>query len=276
MPELPEMQALAERLEDLLQGKALKRIDLLQFSALKTFAPDISTLKGREVGPVERRGKYVIFQLGDDRLAFHLSQGGRIDIEQPPKSTRPKGAVARLNFGDVAMLMKEYGTERKAGLWVLPPDDDGPLVGLGPEPYDAAFEELIMQGDDRRRIHTMLRDQRTIAGIGRGFSDEILHRARLSPYDSLAALDEDARRRLIDATRESLDEGLARERKRTGGLPTKIQGRFKIHGHHGEPCPRCGETMHRVSYESYEITYCPACQTGGKILADRRMSKLLK
>jgi formamidopyrimidine-DNA glycosylase len=122
----------------------------------------------------------------------------------------------------------------------------------------------------------MLRDQRTVAGIGRGFTDEILHAARLSPYDNLASLDQDARRRLVEATRASLDEGLTRERKRTGGLPTKMQGRFKVHGQHDRPCPRCGTTMRRVSYESYEVTYCPTCQTGGKILADRRMSRLLR
>jgi formamidopyrimidine-DNA glycosylase len=276
MPELPEMQALAERLDAHLKGKILKRIDVLQFSALKTFEPDIASLKGQELRGTDRRGKYVLFDFDEARLAMHLSQGGRVDLEEPPKSTRPKGAVARLNFGDAAMLLKEYGSERKAGLWVLAPGDDGPLAELGPEPYDEAFERLIMEGDDRRRIHTMLRDQRTVAGIGRGFTDEILHRARLSPYDTLASLDEDARRRLVAATRDSLDEGLARERKRKGGLPTKLEGRFRIHHHHGEPCPRCGDTMRRVSYESYEITYCPTCQTGGKILADRRMSRLLR
>jgi formamidopyrimidine-DNA glycosylase len=276
MPELPEMQALAERIESHFAGKELKRIDLHQFSALKTFEPDVGTLKGQTLRGTGRRGKYVLFEFDDARLAMHLSQGGRVDIEEPPKSTRPKGAVARINFGDSALLLKEYGTERKAGLWVLAPGDPGPLEGLGPEPYDEAYEKLILEGRDKRRIHTMLRDQRTVAGIGRGFSDEILHRARLSPYDNLASLDEDARQRLVAATRESLDEGLARERKRKGGLPTKLEGRFKIHHQHGRPCPRCGETMHRVSYESYEITYCPACQTGGKILADRRMSRLLR
>lgn len=270
------MQALAERLDAALSGNTLKRIDLLQFSALKTFAPDISSLHGRDLERVTRRGKYALFHFGPDRLAMHLSQGGRVDIEEPPKSTRPKGAVARLKFEGSAVLLKEYGTERKAGLWVLGPDDDGPLVDLGPEPYDQGFEKLIMEGEDKRRIHTMLRDQRTIAGIGRGMTDEILHRARLSPYDKLGALDEDARRRLIEGTRECLDEALERERKRKGGLPTKLEGRFTIHHQHGRSCPRCGETMHRVSYESYEITYCPACQTGGKILADRRMSRLLR
>ena len=276
MPELPEMQALAERIESHFAGKDLVRIDLHQFSALKTFEPDIASLKGQTLQGTGRRGKYVLFEFGGARLAMHLSQGGRVDIEEPPKSTRPKGAVARINFGDSALLLKEYGTERKAGLWVLAPGDDGPLEALGPEPYDEAFEELILEGQDRRRIHTMLRDQRTVAGIGRGFTDEILHRARLSPYDNLASLDADARKRLVVATRESLDEGLARERKRKGGLPTKLEGRFKIHHQYGRPCPRCGETMRRVSYESYEITYCPACQTGGKILADRRMSRLLR
>lgn len=276
MPELPEMQALAERLDAALSGNTLKRVDLLQFSALKTFAPEISTLHGRALDGVDRRGKYAIFRFGSDRLAMHLSQGGRVDIEEPPKSTRPKGAVARLRFEGSAVLLKEYGTERKAGLWVLGAGDEGPMADLGPEPYDEAFETLILETQDKRRIHTMLRDQRTIAGIGRGFSDEILHRARLSPYDSLASLDEDARRRLIEATRVCLNEGLARERKRKGGLPTKLEGRFKIHHQHGRPCPRCGDTMRRVSYESYEITYCPTCQTDGKILADRRMSRLLR
>jgi formamidopyrimidine-DNA glycosylase len=276
MPELPEMQALTERLGAHFTGKSLKRIDLHQFSALKTFEPDIASLKGRQLLGTERRGKYVLFNFDDVRLAMHLSQGGRVDVEEPPRSTRPKGAVARLNFGDSAILLKEYGTERKAGLWVLASDDPGPLADLGPEPFEDAFESLILTSEDRRRIHTILRDQRTIAGIGRGFSDEILHRARLSPYDSLASLDEDARRRLIVAARECLDEGLARERKRKGGLPTKLEGRFRIHHAHGQACPRCGDTMRRVSYESYEITYCPTCQTGGKILADRRMSRLLR
>ena len=276
MPELPEMQALAERLEERLRDQALKRLDLHQFSALKTFSPDVSVLKGETLERIDRRGKYVLFHLGENRLAMHLSQGGRVDLEEPPKTTRPKGAVARLNFGDVAMLLKEYGTERKAGLWVLAPGDDGPLEGLGPEPFDDAFEELILGAQDKRRIHTFLRDQKAVAGIGRGFSDEILHRAKLSPYDNLASLDEEARLRLIAATRECLDEGLERERKRKGGLPTKLEGRFKIHHQHGRPCPRCETEMKRVSYESYEITYCPACQTGGKILADRRMSRLLR
>jgi formamidopyrimidine-DNA glycosylase len=115
-----------------------------------------------------------------------------------------------------------------------------------------------------------------VAGIGRGYADDILHRAQLSPYDTLAGLDGDERARLLAATHEVLDQGLVMERKRTGGLPTKIGDHFTVHGRHGTPCPRCGGDLRRVSYESYEVTYCPTCQTGGKVLADRRLSRLVR
>jgi formamidopyrimidine-DNA glycosylase len=208
---------------------------------------------------------------------FHLSQGGRIDFEPTPKATKPRGSVARFVFdGPGAFLLKEFGTERKAKWWVLAPGDTAPLDGLGPEPFDDRFAELVMSGEDKRRLHTMLRDQGTVAGIGRGFSDDILHRARLSPFDSLSSLSDEARKRLLDATHERLEEGLVAERQRTGGLPAKLKGRFEVHGRFGAPCPRCERELRRVSYDSYEITYCSDCQTGGKILADRRMSRLLK
>jgi formamidopyrimidine-DNA glycosylase len=122
----------------------------------------------------------------------------------------------------------------------------------------------------------MLRDQRTVAGVGRGFADDILHRAQLSPYVSLARLDAEGRAALVRCTREVLSEGLQSERRRKGGLPTKLGERFAIHGRAGRPCPRCGEDIRRVSFEDYEIAYCPACQTGGKILADRRMSRIIR
>ena len=277
MPELPEMQALSERLEELYAGGALVRLDLLQFSALKTVSPTPLDLHDRTLGSVGRRAKYLLFEFGDDTLMLHLSQGGRIDVESPAKRTKPKGAVARLTFdsGD-GFLIKEYGTERKASLWVLAAGDTGPLEGLGPEPFSDAFEELVLTSTEKRRVHTLLRDQRFVAGIGRGFSDDILHRAKLSPFDSLASLGADERKDLIAATHEVLEEATGKERERTGGLPAKMGDRFAIHNRHSQPCPRCAETMHRISYESHEITYCPACQTGGKILADRRLSRLLK
>jgi formamidopyrimidine-DNA glycosylase len=172
--------------------------------------------------------------------------------------------------------VREFGTERRAGWWILPSGQDGPLEGLGPEPDEDAFAELVLGGDDTRRVHTILRDQRTVAGIGRGYSDDVLHRARLSPYATLASLAEPERRALLDAVGEVLDEALELERRRTGGLPTKLGDHFTVHNRYGQPCPRCGQDLRRVSYESHEVTYCPACQTGGKVLADRRLSKLLR
>ena len=249
----------------------------LQFSALKTVAPGPETLAGRTLERVTRRGKFAVLEFGGPRLLFHLSQGGRVDIEDPPKTTKPKGAVVRLRFdGRPAVLLKEFGTERKAGWWVIAPGDEGPLAKLGPEPYSAEYEELVLRGGDKRRVHTILRDQRTVAGIGRGYSDDILHRAQISPTATLAGLSDDERKRLLASTRDILDEALVSERARTGGLQTKIGDHFAVHGRYGYPCPRCGGDLRRVSYESHEVAYCPACQTGGKILADRRMSRLVK
>jgi formamidopyrimidine-DNA glycosylase len=174
------------------------------------------------------------------------------------------------------VLIKEFGKERKAGWWVLAPGDDWPLEKLGPEVLSDEFSAWVRETDDARRVHTILRDQRTVAGVGRGYSDDILHRAMLSPYAALAKLGPDERERLLDATRAVLDDALEAERARTGGLPAKLGDHFTVHGKYGEPCPRCGEDLRRVSYESHEVTYCPACQTGGKILADRRLSRLVR
>ncbi len=277
MPELPEVQALAERLDAVLAGAPLERFDLLQFSSLKTVTPRPSELVGTKLERVRRRGKYLVLELGGPRLFVHLSQGGRVDVEDPPKATKPRGAVARLRFaGRPSILVKEFGRERKAGVWAFAEGDDGPLALLGPEPDSEAFELLVAEGDDARRVHTILRDQRTVAGIGRGYSDDVLHRARLSPTAVLAKLSAEQRRALLDAVREVLAEALEVERRRTGGLPTKLGDHFTVHGRYGTPCPRCGADLRRISYGSHEITYCPACQTGGKVLADRRLSRLVR
>ena len=277
MPELPEVQALAERLDAALAGAPLERFDLLQFSSLKTVTPRPTELLGRMLSRVGRRGKYLVLELGGPRLLVHLSQGGRVDLEDPPKATKPRGAVARLRLeGRASILVKEFGRERKAGVWALAEGDDGPLAVLGPEPDSRAFERLVVEGDDARRVHTLLRDQRTVAGIGRGYSDDVLHHARLSPTAVLAKLTAGQRRALLDAVREVLADALEAERRRTGGLPTKLGDHFTVHGRHGTPCPRCGADLRRISYGSHEITYCPACQTGGKVLADRRFSRLVR
>ena len=277
MPELPEVQALAERLDAALRGSTFVGAEPLQFSSLKTVAPRASELTGRTVRGVGRRGKYVVLELGGPRILVHLSQGGRVDVEDPPKTTKSRGAVVRFRFDrPPSILVKEFGRERKAGWWVLAESDNGPLTALGPEPGSAEFERFLLESGDARRVHTILRDQRTVAGIGRGYADDILHLARLSPHASLARLDAERRRALVHAVRDVLAEALELERRRTGGLPTKTGDHFTVHGRYGTPCPSCGGDLRRVSYESHEVTYCPACQTGGKVLADRRLSRLIR
>lgn len=285
---MPEMQALSERLDALLAGNVLRRADMLSFSSLKTYDPPPDALKGHTLVSVGRRAKYLVWAFDDGtRLVLHLSQAGRLDIEEPPKKTKPRGSVARFVFGQgtggldgegVGILVREYGTQRKASWWVLAPGDEGPLDRLGPEVGSEAFAELIRTSDSRRHLTTDLRDQRVVAGIGRGWGDDILHRARLSPFASLRSLSPEQREALITATTDVMAEALELERGRKGGLSeSKLGGRFKVHNRVGEPCPTpCGDTLRRVSFESYEMAYCPTCQTGGKVLADRRMSKLLK
>ncbi len=279
MPELPQMQALAERIGEVVIGAAFSGFTPYSFHGLKTVVPAPESLIGRPVISMGRRAKYVWLEFdGGDRLLFHCSQAGRLDIEPTAKSTKPKGSVVRWNFANgYALLLREFGTERKTGWWVLAAGDDGPLSRLGPEPDSEAFTALIRTSVDGRRIHTLLRDQRTVAGIGRGYSDDILHRAKLSPYSSLKSLDAPGRERLLAAIQCTLADGLALERLRKGGLSEpKLGEHFTIHGKHGLPCPDCGTDLEHVSYESHEVVYCPTCQTNGKVLADRRMSRLLK
>ena len=278
MPEFPEVHALSERIDEIVQGAPFDRADILQFSSLKTYAPRPEELRGATVGSVGSRGKYLIFAFEDERrLLVHLSQGGRIDVEAPPKSTKPRGSVVRLRFEErPSLLVKEFGTQRKSGWWILAADDDGPLAKLGPEALSPEADELVMSSTDTRRVHTILRDQRTIAGMGRGYTDDVLHDAKLSPTSQLGKLDADQRATLVASTHQILGDALEAERRRSGGLPTKLGDHFTVHGRSGEPCPRCGADLRRVSYEDYEVTYCPTCQTGGKILADRRLSRLLR
>jgi len=288
VPELPEMQALAERLDSLLVGTLLLRADLLGFSSLKTYAPAPDSILQHRLESVSRRAKYLVWEFDDgNRIVLHLSQAGRLDIEQPPKQTRPRGSAVRFVFGrdpsgvewsSVGVLVREYGTHRKASWWVLAPGDEGPLAGLGPEPGSKEFAELIRTSTSKRQLTTDLRDQHVMSGIGRGWGDDIMHRAHLSPFASLGSLTPEQRETLLSAVTTVLDEALALERTREGGLSeAKLGGRFKVHGRAEELCPaECGDTLRRVSFESYEMTYCPTCQTGGRQLKDRRMSRLLK
>jgi formamidopyrimidine-DNA glycosylase len=282
VPELPEMQALSERLTQSLVGRTLRESRLLGFTSLKTVSPEPAELLGHSLISVTRQAKYLVFTFDHGpRIVLHLSQAGRLDIEEPPKVTRPRGAAARFTFDGSprarAILIREFGTHRKVAWWVLGADDDGPLEGLGPEPFTAEFSRLIRTSTSNRRLHSDLRDQRVVSGIGRGWGDDILHRAQLSPFGTLGSLSDIERERLIEAVDQVLSQALAMERTRVGGLSeSSLSGRFAVHGRFGEPCPTCADTLARVSFESYEMTYCPSCQTKGRVLADRRMSRLLK
>jgi formamidopyrimidine-DNA glycosylase len=277
VPELPEVEALSERLDARLAGARLVRAEPISFSALKTVTPPPGALEGKRLMSVGRRGKYLVFDFDTLRLLVHLSQGGRIDLQPGSVTSRPKGGVVRLRFDrDPSVLVKEFGTERKAGWWVVEASDLGPLAKLGPDALSEEFRRLLLTGDDPGRLHAMLRDQRVVAGIGRGYADDILHRAKLSPYRSLASLEIEERDRLARAVRDVLAEALVVERTRPAGLPPKLGDHFTVHGRYGTPCPVCGIELRRVSYQSHEVTYCPACQTGGRVLADRRLSRLVK
>ena len=275
------MQALSERIDEWLRGATFEGFDPLGFTGLKTAVPSPTELVGHKLVRVDRRAKYVILHFDTSpelRIVFHLSQAGRVDFETPPKKTKPKGSVVRWRFSDDrAVLVREFGTERKAGWWVLAPGDDGPMATLGPEVTSDEFAQWLRTATDGRRVHTILRDQHTVAGVGRGYADDALHRAKLSPYASLKSLSADERERLLTAIIAVLDDGLDRERSREGGLSAnKLGEHFTVHGKAGLPCPVCGDDLKRVSYESHEVVYCPRCQTGGKVLADRRLSRFVK
>jgi formamidopyrimidine-DNA glycosylase len=282
------MQALSERLNAMLAGTTLIRVDVLGFSSLKTYAPSPDSVLQHRLVSIRRRGKYLMWEFDDGiRFILHLSQAGRLDVEQPPKQTRPRGSAVRFVFdrvgagldeSGVGVLVREHGTHRKVSWWVLLPGDEGPLAGLGPEPGSDDFSELIRTSNSKRHLITDLRDQHVVAGIGRGWGDDILHLAHLSPFASFSSLRPEQRESLLSAVITVLDEALDLERTREGGLSeAKLGGRFKVHGRADELCPsRCGDRLRRVSFESYEMTYCPTCQTGGRQLKDRRLSRLLK
>ena len=234
MPELPEMQALAERLDAVLSGRVLRRADLLGFSSLKTYAPSPADLKGATLTAVTRRAKYLVWRFDDgNRIVLHLSQAGRLDIETPPKKTKPRGAVARFVFGEgtggldgegIGILVREYGTQRKASWWVLGPDDEGPLADLGPEPGSDEFAEFIRTSNSKRHLTTDLRDQHTVSGIGRGWGDDILQRAKLSPFASLGSLKPEQREALLGRGGRGA-RGSARARAPATRRPLRVEPR---------------------------------------------------
>ena len=285
VPELPQMQALSERLDAAVGGLTLEGYEPIGFSNLKTVVPAPEALVGRTLEHVGRRGKYVSLEFGDagphpraplaggpGRPRGAAEEDTRQGRGRPPPVRRRRRAA-----GSACSCASSAPSARPRG-GCSRPGDDGPLEKLGPEPDTDEFAELILHGDDGRRVHTILRDQRTVTGVGRGYADDALWRAQLSPY---ASLDVARRRRAAAPPRRGPRRASPTDSSSNASGPaasarTSSASTSRSTARHGTPCPRCGETLRRVSYESYEVTYCPACQTGGKVLADRRLSRLVE
>ena len=287
MPELPEIAGHAERLSASFAGAVLERFTPITFTALKTYAPPPDAAVGRALTTVGHRGKHLLLRFdstdaGSDpaQLTFivHLMQGGRLkpDTKQSPK---PRGGIARWRFADGgALLLTEAGTERKAGVWVVGGDTDAvdPLARLGPDAdlVDLPALERLLAAH-LMRLHGFLRDQHIVAGLGRLLSNEICHRAKLSPFANSAKLKPDEVTALHTAIGECVAEGLAYERTLTEMSASKDRPNA-VHHRVGEACPVCGDTIRSVEYRAYTVAYCPTCQTNGKTLADNTTSKFLK
>lgn len=278
MPELPEVQAHAERLADEFAGRVLVRFRPLKFTALRTALPAPEDAYGQPLVGVGRRGKYIILEFESVQFAVHLMQGGRLIVDEK-QSAKPRGGQARFVFDDgPALLLTEAGTERRAGVWCLPPGDldTPPLDVLGPDADTVTPEQMVeLFGRKNQRIHGFLRDQRSIAGLGRRLSNEICHRAQISPFAMTGTLGPDGAAKIVDAVRATIDEGLAYERTRSDMSSSKDRP-SDVHHRTGDECPRCGDRIRAVEYSGYTVHYCATCQTNGKVLADNTTSKFLK
>lgn len=276
MPELPELQAHAERLTAGFAGADLRRVEPLTFTALKTFAPAPDEAVGHPLLRVDRRGKHLLLVFEPVTFVVHLMQGGRLR-DDAKQARRPRGGLLRWRFADGrALLLTEAGTEHKAGVWVIAgsPLSQEPLAKLGPEADAVAPEQMrALFAAHSARLHTFLRDQSVIAGLGRRLANEVCHRAQLSPFSQTAKLGTDEAARVVGAIRACVEEGLADERTRAEMSASKERP-AGVHHREGQPCPVCGDEVRAVEYRAYTIDYCPTCQTDGKILADNTLSRL--
>ncbi len=278
MPELPEVHAHAERLADEFAGRVLVAFRPLKFTALRTAVPAPEDAYGEPLLGVGRRGKYVVLEFESLQFAIHLMQGGRLLVDEK-QSAKPRGGQARFVFDDgPALLLTEAGTERRAGVWCLPPGatDPPPLDVLGPDADTVTPEQMVeLFAEKNQRIHGFLRDQRSIAGLGRRLANEVCHRAKISPFAMTGKLGLEGAATVVDAIRETVDEGLAYERTRTDMSSSKDRP-SDVHNRTGEACPECGDEIRAVEYSGYTVNYCATCQTGCRILADNTTSKFLK
>ena len=283
MPELPEVEITARRLDAALRGATIESALAPGINALKTFDPPLHAVEGAAIAGVRRRGKHLVVDVaGDLSMLVHLMSAGRLQLFDKRASLRDRTSRLLLRIADGRELrLREFGTKQAAWVKVLRADqleEDEALATLGPEawPDPPPLRELLA-ASGARPLHAVLRDQRVISGIGRSWVDEILWTATLSPFKRGDDLDDDDADALREAIVACLDGAIEHyERVVELPIPDKLPMPLQVHRHHGEPCPRCGATLEAVHYEDYVMSYCPQEQTGGRVLKDRRLSRLLK
>ncbi len=286
MPELPEVQALAHDLATRLDGRAIARLDIVAFSALKTYDPPPSALSGLFVAGVGRQGKFLDIAVDELHLIVHLARGGWIRWRDEVPATPPRPGksplAARLVLDDGSGIdFTEAGTKKALAIYVVRRPVDVPgIARLGPDPLADDFTPEVLSGilarAGRAQIKGVLRDQSIIAGIGNAYSDEILHVAKMSPFKP-AAMPPDDQAALYDAIGVTLRDAISRsDGLAATELKKEKKSGLRVHGRTGQACPICGDTVREVSFADSSLQYCPTCQTGGKPLADRRLSRLLK
>jgi formamidopyrimidine-DNA glycosylase len=282
MPELPEVEITARRLDRAIRGASVESALAPGMVALKTFDPPLDALAGRELSGVRRIGKMLVVELGDLALLVHLMSAGRLQLFAERASLRDRASRILVRLADGRELrLREFGTQQRAWGKLLPRDEveqDEAIATLGPEAWPAPPEDVFAERIDvSRPLHPLLRDQRVIAGIGRSWVDEILWTVELSPFRHGSELDLAETARLRLACAEVLGNALERYEQVIGDtVPDKLPMPLQVHRRQGEPCPRCGTTLAAVFFKDYVMSYCPAEQTGGRLLKDRRLSKLLR
>ncbi|MFH8337008.1 Fpg/Nei family DNA glycosylase [Streptomyces sp. AM6-12] len=287
MPELPEVEALTDFLTEHLVGLRVARVLPVAVSVLKTYDPPVTALEGARVTGVRRHGKFLDLAAdGGLHLVTHLARGGWLQWKDrlpdgPPKPGKgPLALRVALETGE-GFDLTEAGTQKRLAVYVVRDPAQVPgIARLGPDPLAADFDEArfaaLLKGE-RRQLKGALRDQALIAGVGNAYSDEILHAAKMSPFKLAASLTPEETHHLYEALRGTLTEAVERSRGVAAGrLKSEKKSGLRVHGRTGEPCPVCGDTIREVSFSDSSLQYCPTCQTGGKPLADRRLSRLLK
>ena len=275
MPELPEMEAWRRQLDDPVSAFPIAKAGPAHIATLKTFEPPLRELEGRRLRGAERRGKRLFFPTDDGELVLlvHLMTAGRLKFLSAGEKS-PKTPAFALEFqGGSKLVLTENAKKKRAGVWLLSPERaQAEVEHLGPEALGLDAQELgeILKSDSRR-LHSLLRDQRAIAGIGRAWANEILHAAKLSPYARSSDLDDEEISRLAAAIDAELERGLGLRERRASDEKT-----YRVHRRLGEPCHVCGTPLAQVDFEEHTIFYCPECQTGGRVLKDRRLSRLLR